>query len=600
MANNLRIVDGQLDYSGGANSGRVPTIASPSYPNGLRRNQITWCGNATVRDGGVGQRATWQPRVQSAPWSGLYQGGYMYDPPTENPYLVLQIGGVIWQVRVDLDNSVVDLSTLSGPGLTNPTNIAQAFMEQGEQFLVIQAGDSVTNPLFYDGKTLRRSNGFVGLNDPANEIPPATAMEYFMGRLWYANQREYSAGDIVGNQTSGTNVPPTFYDYKDSILHCTENPLSKAGDGFVVPTNAGNIRALKAAANLDTSTGQGRLYIFTREAIYSNQVPVTRADWIAADNNNQPLQTVAQLNYGSAGDRCVVPVNGDLFYQTVEPSIRSLAIAVRFFQQWGNTALARNEQRVLRLNDRNLLRFASGILFNNRLLETSLPFQTDVGVAHKAIVPLNFDTISNFQEQEPPAWEGIWDGLDVLQLFEGDFGGRQRAFAVVVSRLTGEIEVWELTEDERFENGDNRVTWFFETPAYTWDRLFDLKELETLELWFDRLFGTVDFEVYFRPDQHPCWIFWKSFQECAARSCEEDTGFEGVCPPYPTQNYREQYRATKMLPLPPAKCIIETKRPANVAYQFQFLIKITGFCRIRGLMAHALPKMKGPFEGIAC
>jgi hypothetical protein len=127
---------------------------------------------------------------------------------------------------------------------------------------------------------------------------------------------------------------------------------------------------------------------------------------------------------------------------------------------------------------------------SNRLWQALLPVQTPVGVAFQAIAPLDFDIISSFGQEEakpPPAWEGILEGLDVLQLFEGDFGGRQRAFAAVHSREDGSIQVWEFTDFLKTDNGDNRVTWYFETPAYTWNKDFALKQLDGGEVWIDKV-----------------------------------------------------------------------------------------------------------------
>ena len=109
MANgngSTRIVDGQLDWSGGIDSGRVPTIVSDGFDTGLKRNQLAWLTNATVRNGGILQRTGWKPLVKNAKWPGLFQGAYMYEPPFADPYIIASIGGRIYQVRVDTDNSV--------------------------------------------------------------------------------------------------------------------------------------------------------------------------------------------------------------------------------------------------------------------------------------------------------------------------------------------------------------------------------------------------------------------------------------------------------------------------------------------------------------
>ncbi len=592
------MVDGQMSWTGGVDSGRVSTMASEAVPDGLKRNQLAFLTNGTVRGGGISQRTGFKPLVQGAVWPGVFQCAYLYNPITaELPYIVASIGGRIYRINVGTDNSVVDLSAAFG--LTNPATEPLGFMVQGEEFLIIQAGDYTTLPLFWDGALLRRSVGFLGVGNPGNELPAAGPMDYYMGRLWYAYGRQYIAGDIVGN-ASGT-AP---YQLRDSILKNTENPLSLAGDAFIVPSNAGNIRMLKHTAELDTALGQGRLLIGTTQAIYRLNVPVTRTDWIAASNANLPLQTVAQIRFGPVGDRSAVVVNGDLFYQTLEPAIRSLTYAIRYFQQWGNVPISRNENRVLRFNDRALLRYSSGIEFQNRLLQTALPYQTSVGVAHQGIIPLDFDLISSLEEKLPPAWEGLLEGVQVLQLLESDFGGLQRAFSMIVSQLSGEIEVWELTSTDRFDqqvnNDGNRVTWAIETPSYTWGNPMALKQLDGMELWIDKMLGTVQFLVEYRVDQNPCWLPWHAWKECTAKDCREDPDALTCDIDYPVTPYCESFKATMSLPAPPSRCIFESGRPSNQGYSFQIRVTIKGWCRVRGILVYALPRQQQPFHNLVC
>lgn len=583
----LIVVDGSIDWSGGVDSIKVTTIASESVPGGLQRNQLSWLVNAGVRDGGITQRSTWQPVGFMHAGNALYGGGFFYEPTGAFPYLVHVIGGVPY--RQDMDTG--ELTPLSSnPALVHPATSDHCYFVQAEEFLVIQAGDSVTLPLFWDGTTLRRSLGItntaVAPGTPGvNEIPAATAMDFFMGRIFYAQSRIVNAGDIVYG-ASGT-LP---YNFRDAVLQVTENPLALAGDGFAVASNDGNVRALKHSANLDAALGQGRLFVFTRKATYALNVPVTRTDWIAADNTNQPLMTVVQLINGSVNDRSVVPSNGDLFFTSLEPGIRSLLQAVRNFQQWGLVPISANENRILQFNDRSLLRAATGIVFNNRLLMSSLPFETPVGIAHKAIVPLDFLPISSFNRQAQPNWEGTYDGLDFLQLFVGDFGGRERAFATVISRDDGSLNLWELSVDGRFENGDQRVTWQAEFPAFNWGKPFDLKKLVSAEIWVDRVYGTVNFDLSYRPDGQTCYNPWNKWKICSPRNsaelCESPVS-------YPLVEYGECYKYTMVMPKPPEQCAeCATGRPANEGYQFQPKLQVHGFCRIRGLILHAEPLMR--------
>ncbi len=589
MANGERLVSGQLDFASGVDSSRPTTIAGPGNPHGLKPNQISFLVNGTVRGGGILTRTGWLPRIQGATWSGLFQGGHFYEPTNGgDPTLIIAVGGHLWSIDL---NSYIATDISAAFGLFMPANEPLFHFVQGEQYLIIQAGDYATNPpgtnpLFWDGNALTRSRGFIGVGNINNQIPSAGPMDYYMNRIWYARGRTYIAGDIKG----GT------YD----ILSTTENPFALNGDGLTVPSNAGNIRMLAHTAELDTNLGQGRMLIGTTRSIYRLNVPITRDDWSDPNFNNiQPLQTISQIRYGPVGDRSDVVVNGDLFYQTLEPGIRSYTYSLRYFQQWGNTPISRNENRVLRFNDRSLLRYSSGIEFNNRLLQTALPYQSTVGVAHRGILPLDFDLISTLEEKLPPAWEGMYEGLNILQLYEGDFGGLQRAFAAVVSK-TNEIEIWELTQDQRFDATDRRISMVIETPSFTWGDPFRLKELDTLELWVDKLLGKVEFEAYYRPDQYPCYFPWHKWQECTAKDCTEDIDNPCDLDQYPKQPFCESFKATMMLPKPVPGCVKVSGRPSTLGYQFQVKIVVKGWARVRGLLVYANDKGKSPYEGIVC
>ena len=533
----------------------------------------------------------------------------MYQPDYGDPILICLVGGRVYKIRLDTDNSVTDLSAVFGEVM--PVAEPRAYFCQAEAFLVIQSGDLTTNPLFYDfgidgvrAERLWRSRGFVGVNNPLNQIPPAGPMDYYAQRIWYAFGRSYGAGDIVINKTSGTAA----YEYRDSVLAVTENPVVYGGDAFIVPTNAGNIRALAHTSNLDTALGESQLMIFTRRAVYTCSAPMTRDDWTSTTLNNMPIQKLALNKGGAYSDRSIVPVNEDLFFVSPpDGDIRSMQTAVRFYGAWGNVPLSTNVNRVLAFNDRSLLSYSTGIQFDNRLLVASLPVDTPAGVGFNSIIPLDFDVISTFSERFPPAWEGTWDfsgGPQIMQLFEGDFGGRERAFSVVYSQLRSQVEIWEIRPDLRFENGDNRVTRVIEFPAYAFGDPYQLKELITAELWIDKLLGTVDFEVFYRPDGYACWIPWHAFQRCASKDCTEDPDVPCEDNGYPREPCFELDGIPITLPkprsIPCVQSINDPSRPSNIGYQFQVKLKTKGWCRVRGLLVHANTKGRTPFSGLSC
>ena len=600
MPHETVLADGSFDFTGGVNSQAVTTLRSELVPHGLRRDQLAWLSNATVRGGAIRSRTGWF-KLFDLLTSGLWQGGIMYEPIVDGPpYGIFSVSGRIYKILYDAPFTVTDLSAQFG--LTNPPNVDQAFFCEGEGILVIQAGDKLTLPLFYNSafgavaENLVRSNGLTGnlVNPQISQLPAALMMVYYAQRIWYAQDRLITAGDIAGNTSSGT-LP---WKFADSIVSVTENPLAFGGDGFKLPSQAGNIRALAYTANLDTALGQGPLYIFSRKQVYSLNVPVTRADWIAASTSNTPLLTVAQINNGAVGERGVVHINGDLFYQSIDPSIRSLIVATRYYNQWGNVPISDNVIRALAFNDRSILRFASSSEFDNRLLNGVLPKVSPRGVVCQGLLPLNFDTVSTLEEREPPAWEGMWDGLDILQTFSGDFGGRPRAFAVTVSRDDESIDVWELSDSLRRENGDNRIQWYAEFPAFTWGKEFELKTLLGGEIWIDSVSGEVDLTVEYRPDASACWILWHKVRFCTTRNCQEDVDNPTCYPESP--NYREGEKFPITLPKPPAKCEVSNKRMSNKGFQFQPKITIKGWCRIRGIILYSEIKHEGLYEGLNC
>ena len=188
--NVVAIPDGSLEWSAGVDSSKVKTISSELNSNGLKRNQLAWLNNGTVRGGGITTRTGFLPLVKLAS-SGLWQGGYIYEPDGANPYLVYQISGILYKGLLEAPFTVTDL-TGGNVALKNPATAEMAFFCQAENYLVIQAGDYLTTspptlPLFWNGTTLRRSIGITNkaIGAPANginEIPAATCMDYYHGQ----------------------------------------------------------------------------------------------------------------------------------------------------------------------------------------------------------------------------------------------------------------------------------------------------------------------------------------------------------------------------------------------------------------------------------
>ena len=229
--------------------------------------------------------------------------------------------------------------------------------------------------------------------------------------------------------------------------------------------------------------------------------------------------------------------------------------------------------------------------------QTQLPVQMPQGIVYQALAVMDMTPIGVFMHTRQPAWEGIYQGLNILQLFTGDFGGRERCFAAVVSQVDGSIQLWEMTADQRTDNGDNRITWVVEFPAMTFQNEYLLKKLVSGELWLDSISGTVDLQMDYRVDNDPCWIPWHIWRVCSARNSAEDCANPV---PYPLTPFREGYRAMQTLPFPKARCEQSNGRPSNIGYQFQTRLTAHGWCRVRGWLLHALPVEKRLYTGLVC
>jgi hypothetical protein len=444
------------------------------------------------------------------------------------------------------------------------------------------------------------------IGENISQLPAAGPMVYYQGIVWYAQGDIVSGGDIVGGP-SGTPANQ----YTDSVLCVTENPLALGGDGFRLPI-PGNVTGMAWPAQDNAALGQGLLYIGTVNGVCSLQVPANRQSWISMTSAAPPQINVVlggkreTPGYGPVNDWCIVPINGDLYFQTIAPGIQSIILAQRYFQQWGNIDISDNEYRLWAFTNTQLLSWVSGFYFNKRLLMTALPEQTIYGVIHKAVLPMDMTPIDTFEELSPPNWEGMHEDLQIFQLLtSGEFSGQQRAFAVTLSETNpGEIDLWEnIPSPTQYDDvalspagqpTPMPIQWQFETPAFTWERESELKELLGGSLWVDGIVGEVVFKVEWRSDFAACWQLWAEWTECFAANSLSNPNVKNPSP-YPVQ-YPPGYKPSIDLPRPPQVMQPETGRPAAQGFQFQLRVTITGQARVRGLALHCQMMEKNIYQ----
>jgi hypothetical protein len=433
----------------------------------------------------------------------------------------------------------------------------KAWMEQAEDFMVIQDGQS--SPIIYNGSEARRAS--------VDEVPVGTVMAYGLGRLWVARGREFVASDIVGGP-SGT----ALYNQRDAILHFTENDYINEGGAFLAP---GEITGMAFPSNLDTSLGEGELTVFHQGGAVTVRVPASRDDW---KNLSIPLQRVSLKPFGATGQESIVEVNGDFWFRSKD-GIRSFVMAQRQFGEWGNTPMSREMNTVLSADDEKLLINTSGVLFDNRLLMTCVGQRDfDRGFYFRGLISLDFDPVSGMFDRVPPAYDGVWTGLNIFQLVVGEFRGVIRCFAFVLNS-DRELEVWEITKndivDRPASGRETRIEWSVTTGRLGFGDNTGLKKLIGARIFRDRLQGSVDGCIEYRPDQYAvwqewdCWTDFVSKQWCAGNDCT---------PLIPLPQHRTR---TNFPRLAQPTDELSDRKPMNQGFDFQFRVTVTGSARIR-------------------
>jgi hypothetical protein len=441
------------------------------------------------------------------------------------------------------------------------------WMEQAEDFMIIQDGQAT--PIIYNGSVARRAT--------ANEVPTGTVMAYGLGRLWVARGREFIASDIVGGP-SGTSL----YAKRDAILHFTENEYIAEGGAFLV---ADDVTGMEFPANIDTALGQGELVVFMKTGAATVKVPPSREEW---KNLSIPLQRVSLRPFGAMGQNGIVMVNGDLWFRAKD-GIRSYVMAQRMYGDAGNVPMSREMNAVISADDERLLPNTTGALFDNRLLMSCVgQREYDHGHHFKALVALDFEPASSMRERLPPAYDGVWTGLDVHQVVSGDFDGITRCFLFVRNK-DRDLEIWEVTRKDTADrpnyNVERRIKWEVYPRSFTFqDEADGLKLLTSGRIWRDQIKGDVSVCVQYRPDQYPIWQDWHCTDTRAAKEWCAGAPNAGCIPQVPLPQYRTNLRLPQLL-MP--KDEVTDGKPMNHGHEFKVRVIVKGSCRLRRMRVKA-------------
>lgn len=432
-------------------------------------------------------------------------------------------------------------------------------------------------------------------NIAQGELPVGRMGAYGLGRNWVClpDGKTFVASDIVGS-SSGT-AP---FNFRDAVLKMTDNTRIAGGGNFAIPSNSGLITAMVFVATLDASLGQGPLLIFSETAIASNQAPLIAdsTQWNNLGTTNNVILTQVLLGSGTTGQYAVSLANGDIIFRSSDGQVRSLALSRMDFDKWPNVPISREMARVVDADTNiSLMNHCSTVTFDNRELTSCLMNTGPFGTFGQGLMALNFDPISNLRGKAPSVWDGLWTGINTLQMVTGTFGSVLRTFAYAFNVSTQEIEIWEIltsgSDANNFDNDSLPIIWSFETSSLFRNSkgkgLFEPVELVDGEIYLSDIQGQVHIESWYRAENDPCWHPWFDFSVCG------------------TPKVPKQYRTRLGLGEPDvAPCDPTNNRPYRIGTNFQFRFQISGTCKfIGGLFKAQLvsqPQMARPICDPLC
>ncbi len=657
-------------FEAGINNGINPILLPP--------NQLANGVNTTVRGTFVHPRPPVRKMtltddamamLAEAFTEGAMQGGGYFRPDNGSGSLMAAIAGRIFQFTPS-KGATADVRERTIVGGRNPLGQPQAWIWQAEKWAIWN--DGISNPVFIDGTTSRRSDygmpgnfstttaanftvpavgssvsavAFTEVGDlnpqdiftitnvgtfqvvsksapagPANvdfinltgtplgfvvlsgktaswshlgtELPPGRMGTYGLGRnaISLTDGRQFVMSDQVGG-ASGTQAN----NYRDAVLSITENLFLLGGGNFTVPGNSGDIRAMRFTATMDVSLGQGPLQVFTPNTVFSCICPPDRETWSSVTN---PILTESVITNGGLSQWATMNVNNDILTRATD-GWRSIKLSRRDTDTWGTTPISFEVSKRLDKDPETLLGYTSSIVFDNRGLLTSKPKLTPQGIYWQTLVPINFDPVSSLRGKAPSVYDAlIWEGLNVFQLFVGQFSGVERAFAFCWNEGTMEFELYELLKSAGAAVNDDdgiverRVTWSFETAVLFQEQQNQKRQYKQLidgEMYVDKMQGQIDVQVYWKPDQWPCYVPWISFQTCTFEAKDGKLGFN------PRMGLGE----------PPAPrnglfCDEVNNRPLREFYNAQFKFVITGEVEFLGASFKCVPAPATEFAKPIC
>jgi len=343
-------------------------------------------------------------------------------------------------------------------------------------------------------------------------------------RVVAASGTTFTISTPITNVGVGGFVVKAQEGQESDLLRFTETQYLNEGGFLQIPSQMGSIRGLSFMPTGDTSTGQGELLVFGESGVSSFAVSVPRDLW----KSTPGFQRVALSGIGLTSDRTVVAINNDLFFRSLD-GIRTYRNARAQQDGYNVTPISTEMDIIMDYDTESLLSAGSAVYHDNRLLYTVSPrenlenIESEViktrPISFQGIGVLDFNSLGTSGEKQPAIFDGVWTGLEVLQLLTGITNRLPRCFIFSYDNISNSNTLWENYPWALFDyplgQSAKKIQAAVETRGYDFNSPWNLKKLERGDMWIGELSGDTKVNVYYRPDENPCWFPWHSFNTCS-------------------------------------------------------------------------------------
>lgn len=466
-----------------------------------------------------------------------------------------------------------------GDGFAGPASLHLAWVYQAENYAIVQDGAGRT--WIWDGETSPQlSPGYnVADKEESKLANAATVGLYAHGRIiQVVNGRQVLVGDIIhkGDLSSASN-----------ILGTTEQVYWATGSFFSAPSGLGQVTAAAILPIRNTQHGHGEVMIHQENGVFSLDLNVyPRTEWV-----DRQMVRHALLRTGAVGPYALTLHNdGDQIFRS-RHGIQTLRSAAAESGQLGNPVrpISREVGHWMDGDYRPFLRFASLVSWadRNRLLATVE--HGLLGSKHRGgrgVVVQNYTPVSS--EATPPVWEGLWtlprEGGQINQLVNDLFHGEDRCFAFVTGLSDEVLRLAEFSKEMREDvlpdGTRRRIEAQVVSRELTGGDEMTFKAYDAGTVYFRDVIGDLDWEVWAKTDQEPCWALWHEGEwKCA----DPEQGGEG-----------ETLEAPERANLDLGLGVLPDRLKRN--RRLQLLVRWTGHASLEGIEVRFTPDQSGEGE----